>query len=168
MQITLHKGISEHYTCYATLRNPGRWRGWCLGTSINVRQIISWTGVQNPITNTTWGSSLFHWLKYRTYSTSRISSLWKGFPRIFQQTFGKKRQKNGTKFHVDPTLAKTLYRIIWLLNLSFYLDIFYYNCVFRINRQPKPWRSRRHFETSWALVPVNKGILESPRLSDSS
>ena len=47
----------------------------------------------------------------------------------------------------------------------FYLVAF---TVIHINCQLNPWWSRRHFETSWAPVPANKGVLERPRPPSSN
>ena len=58
------------------------------------------------------------------------------------------------------TRSHALEGIIWLLYLCL-PSIFYCNkSTFSINRQPKLWWLRRHFETSWAQVPANKGVLE--------
>ena len=49
--------------------------------------------------------------------------------------------------------------------LHFFYQVFFHcnNYTFSANHQPEPWWLWQHFETSWAPILANCGVLERPR-----
>jgi hypothetical protein len=96
------------------------------------------------------------------------------YPRRWSRVESPVSLLSGSIFYIPgdwPCIIHELLR--WRVSFGpayFYLLFFYYNkYAFSINnRQPKSWWSRQHFGTSWARVPVNKGVLERPRPPGSS